>query len=299
MQTDALNLALKSDVENLPERITWGELELHVTNLTRAVAFWTKSLGLHVRDINSDRAVLGTQDKTLFILRAGATQPVSPQHLGMYHFAIGVPDQYEFSRHLARLIEMQVPCSPVDHLMSKAIYISDPDGIEIEIAFETPERFGRFGDMSHGLSLYDANGSPHSGRASLNVAAELRYAAGAEVKAPLSCDAFLAHVHFKVDELESVAAWFESIGFARNLMIPSFGFADMGAGADYTHRVAMNIWAGPNLTPTPNTMARLSHYTLISNDPTTIKNTAELTPYENGLRGVDPTGVNFTLINAN
>ncbi|MFK7854911.1 MAG: hypothetical protein AB8B79_12390 [Granulosicoccus sp.] len=40
------------------------------------------------------------------------------------------------------------------------------------------------------------------------------------------------------------------------------GFSDMGAGAAYTHRLAMNVWTGHDLPPTPGTMARLILYTL-------------------------------------
>ena len=36
-----------------------------------------------------------------------------------------------------------------------------------------------------------------------------------------------------------------------------FGMADMGTGAPYTHRLAMNLWAGPGARPAPEPSARL------------------------------------------
>lgn len=292
MLTDALVLAKQT----AKERLSWGVIEFQVTDLDRSIAFWTQALGLCVRDRDSKTAVLGTEHKTLFVFRAGAGAAVRSRYLGMYHVAIGVPDQVEFSRLFARLIAMRVHVSPVDHLMSKAIYLNDPDGLEIEIALETPERFGRFGDMSKELVLYDVGGQPHNGREALAVDVELQQAQGVDLEAALSNEATIAHMHFKVTELESAAKWFEGIGFARNLMLPDFGMADMGAGAAYTHRVAMNTWAGPNLYPAPGDMARLTHYTLHAHDPAVLANAQGLQPSENGLIGIDPTGTKMSLI---
>ncbi|MCY0096738.1 VOC family protein [Hoeflea ulvae] len=296
MQTDALDLARHTARAGLSERLSWGVIEFQVTDLGRTVAFWTSALGLRVIEHDSQRAILGTGTTPLFVFHAGAEVPVRPRHLGLYHVAIGMPDQAEFSRLLARLALLRIPVSPTDHLMSKALYLSDPDGLEIEIALETPERFGRFGDMSRGLVLYDADGKPHNGRAPLDVRAELAHAEGADLEAELSGRAFIAHMHFKVADLNSAAAWFEGIGFARNLMLENWGFADMGAGAAYTHRLAMNVWAGPNLAPAPANMARLVRYALHVHDPAVIADIRTLLPAASGLTGRDPTGTEITLI---
>ncbi len=298
MKTDALKLAEQTTEAGETERLTWGIVEFQVTDLDRTVSFWKDALGLRLRDYDGHSAALGTREKTLFVFRAGASQPVSAPHLGMFHVALGVPDQAEFSRLLARLISMNVPVSPTDHLMSKAIYLSDPDGLEIEIALETPERFSRFGDMSQGIVLYDAHDRPHSGRSRLDVQDELQYTRCDDLGEPLSEDAFLAHMHFKVENLESAALWFERIGFARNLMLQNMGMADMGAGSEYTHRVAMNTWAGPNLKPAPDTMARLTHYTLHVHSPEVMNNAQGLQPSEKGLTGHDPSGTQMTLMPA-
>ncbi|MFK7993075.1 MAG: VOC family protein [Granulosicoccus sp.] len=295
MLTDALQLAGQAANSNQSERLSWGVMEFQVIDLDRTVAFWTSALGLRVRDQDSSWVALGTRTQTMFVFRDGASVPVTAGYSGMYHVAIGVPDQHEFSRLLSRLMAMRVSVSPVDHLMSKAIYLNDPDGLEIEIAFETPERFGRFGDMSRGLVLYDAHGAAHSGRERLDVESELAHASDADLMAPLSDSAFLAHLHFKVPDLESTAAWFERIGFARNLMLPGFGFADMGAGAAYTHRLAMNVWTGKDLSPTPDTMARLTHYELNIHDYSVITDTHGLQPSETGFKGRDPTGIDLSL----
>lgn len=244
------------------DRLSWGVVEFQVTDLARAVAFWTANLGFIKRGISGKGVALGTKKTTLFVLYPGAIRPVAKPHTGIYHVAIGVPNQAEFSRIFARLLHLNIPVGPTDHLMAKSLYLMDPDGIEIEFTLETPERFSHFGDMTRELVLYDVDGNTHNGRGPLNVDAELAYAANADLKADLN-GAYLAHLHFKVAEIESALVWFEKIGFQRHLTLNTWGFADMGAGKPNTHRLAMNTWAGQNQPPAPSDMARLVRYELI------------------------------------
>lgn len=247
-----LSIVPQQNADPATDRLSWGVVELQVTDLERAVAFWTGALGLIDRNQTAPGVALGTADKTLIVLHSGATRPVEAAFTGMYHVAVGVTSQAEFSRVLARLITLDVPVAPTDHLLAKSLYLSDPDGLEIEITFETPERFGKFGDMSKGLTLYDAEGRPHNGRAPLDVRAELAHAQDANPMAPLAGDAHIAHLHFKVAAIEPALNWFEKLGFQRHLTLDHWGFADMGAGVANTHRLAMNIWAGPNRPAVPD-----------------------------------------------
>lgn len=276
------------------DRLSWGVIELQVTDLDRSVAFWTKALGMVERERSSSSVTLGTSTTTLFVLHAGAKKPVSAPFSGMYHVAIGVRSQVEFSRMLARLIRLNVQVGPTDHLMAKSLYLHDPDGLEIEITYETPHRFGRFGDMSRGLTLYDVDGNPHSGRGPLDVTAELAHAAHADPMAPLADNSYLAHLHFKVPALEPALDWFSALGFERHLTLENWGFADMGAGRPNTHRLAMNVWAGKNNPPTPDDMAGLIGYELMAHDITNLA-APHLQQDGDTLKGIDPTGVHVNI----
>lgn len=298
MDTPALALARQRAADNLPERLTWGPLTLSVTNLDRAVVFWTEVMGFVRRPEPGPGVAFGTPDRTLVMLQPGATSPVAKGYAGMYHVAFGMPSQTEFSRRMQRFIDLRLPFSPVDHLMSKAIYLSDPDGHGIEIAFETPERFGRFTDAGGRFGMFDAEGRPHSGRERLDLLAELAAAEGTDPSLPLHRDATVAHLHLHVPALDPSLAWFESLGFARNLTLPDFGMADMGAGAPYTHRLAMNLWAGPGVRPAPAGSARLLSYRLETSETDTFAAAkAHLTESSGSgvLTGIDPAGVTLTL----
>lgn len=298
MQNQAVTSARPADKSTAQEQLSWKTIELQVTDLVRSTHFWTDALGLVNRGIENAGIALGASQETLFILHPGATVPAYPRHTGLYHVALGVPDQAEFSRLLNRLISRRIPYAPVDHLMSKAIYITDPDGLGIEIAFETPERFGRFGEMLGGFMLYDAQGNVHSGRERLDVRNELSHAPRSSLEGPLPDAAFLAHMHLQVNALEPALDWFEGLGFGRNLLLPDLGFADLGAGGAYTHRLALNTWAGQNLTPAPAKMARLVRYRLEINDPSVVVSASNLKKSSSGLTGRDPTGTQVSLIHS-
>lgn len=108
----------------------------------------------------------------------------------------------------------------------------------------------------------------------------------------------MAHLHLHVPALDPALDWFEGIGFARNLVLANFGMADMGTGASYTHRLAVNIWAGQGVTPAPETSARLLSYTLATPDEAAFAAAREqLTegPLAGELTGTDPAGVELRL----
>jgi catechol 2,3-dioxygenase len=65
-----------------------------------------------------------------------------PYGTGLYHVAFEVPDRRSLAEAYFKLTHVGVSVVPVDHLISWAIYFSDPDGNELEIywdARETPE----------------------------------------------------------------------------------------------------------------------------------------------------------------
>jgi catechol 2,3-dioxygenase len=298
MDTAALALARHHAAENLSERLTWGPLTLSVTNLDRTAAFWTDVIGFVRRPEQGPGLALGSPDRTLVVLAPGATSPVAKGYAGMYHVALGMPSQAEFSRRMRRFLDLRIPFSPVDHLMSKALYLDDPDGHGIEIPFETPARFGRFSSERGRFAMVDAAGRPHSGRERLDLRAELAAGDGTDPALPLHRDATVAHLHLHVPALDPSLSWFEGLGFVRNLNLPDFGMADMRAGAPYTHRLAMNLWAGPGARPAPASSARLLSYRLEAADAAIFAAAkARLTeiPGSRVLTGTDPAGVSLTL----
>lgn len=294
MKTAALLLAERARSAGEPERLTYGPVELAVADLDRTTAFWTRALGFVPRPHPDPKVqALGTATQTLVILHPGARTPVQQGRSGLYHVAFGVPDQREFSRLLARLLSHQVRIAAVDHVMSKALYLWDPNGLGIEIAFETPERFGRFGSFTNTFSLYDAQGRLRSGRDPLDVSGELKALDGADPAAPVAAGTAVAHLHLHVPDLARAVSFYEGVGFAANLFLPHLGFADLGAGGPYTHRIAVNTWQGERVEPASSRASRLLRYQVRVVDPTLLeraRQSPDARESDGGLDIVDPTG---------
>lgn len=298
MQTAARRLARRTRLEGRPERLSYGPVELEVTDVERTVSFWTSTLGMVLRP-SADGVALGTRSETLLVLHGGATEPVRQlHHSGLYHLGIGVPDQVEFSRLLARLIGNRVPVAPDDHLMSKALYFRDPDGIGFVIALETPERFARFGDFTQKVELFDPEGRSHPARVPLDKAEELAHARNADLDAQLAEGTRIAYLNLSVPSLSAAIDFYERLGFVRNLAVPHIGFADLGAGSIYTHRIGFNTWHAPDAPLAPEGSARLRRFVLNLADPD-IFSAASLLPdaisTADGLRFTDPCGIEVML----
>jgi len=245
------------------EFLAYGPVELNVMASDRSVRFWRDIVGLKVRDEDSDMVELGTDDATLLALHPGATSAVQRGHTGLYHLAIYVPGEAEFARLAARLIAHHQRFGATDHLMAKSLYLSDPDGIALELALETPERFGSVRITTSGIDVIDAQGRRRSGNDSLDVESILAEHRNADIERPLPARTAFGHVHLSVRTLERAIAFYRDVlGFVLQNYWPHLGMADFHAGQGPLHRLAVNTWSGAGATPAPPGMAGLRAMTL-------------------------------------
>ena len=121
-----------------------GHVHLKVSDLDRAVAFYSGVLGFGVTQRMGDSAAF---------LSAGGyhhhiglntweshrgTAP-APGTTGLYHFAIRYPDRASLGDALKRLRDARVPLDGAsDHGVSQALYLHDPDGNGIELYWDRP-----------------------------------------------------------------------------------------------------------------------------------------------------------------
>jgi catechol 2,3-dioxygenase len=280
------------------DRLSWGTITLTVTDLPRAQRFWSEVLGLLPRPHTGAGLALGTAAQTLVVLQPGATKAAPRGVAGLFHVAFSLPRQAEFSRMIRRLMHKRIAFSPVDHLMSKALYLDDPDGHGIEITLETPQRFGGYASQPGRFAMLDTAGRPHSGRAALDIGGELVQADGTEPMLPLPVDAGISHLHLHVPALDAAVAWFQGVGFIPNLALPNIGMADMGAGGPFRHRLAVNIWAGLGVASAPAAAARLVAYQINTADAALFaaaQSRLKITPETGHATGIDPAGVQLTM----
>src|SRR3954468_3373125 len=126
----------------LPEQVRLGPVRLQVSDLERSLAFYQDVLGLSPLERDTAEATLGPQesDSPLVHLRARRGARTIPKRgaLGLYHFAILLPDRPSLGRFVRHLGEVNARAGAGDHLVSEAFYLQDPDNLGIEVYADRP-----------------------------------------------------------------------------------------------------------------------------------------------------------------
>lgn len=248
------------------EQIAHGAVHLDVTDLPRALVFWRDLLGLGDLGEADGVARLGAGGRELIVLHAGAERRPQRGHAGLYHVALHLPDEREFARVLARLAAARYPQAPTDHIMSKATYLDDPDGIGLEMTLETVGRVGEMSVRGSEVVLLDSEGRPRNGVEPLDTAEVFSHLGDAPVDVPLPAATKVGHVHLHVGDLRRANAFYrDQIGFEEHLFLP-MGMADLHAGGRFPHRMALNIWQGEGAQQPPAGTAGLRHFTIVARD---------------------------------
>ncbi|HEX8212772.1 MAG TPA: VOC family protein [Longimicrobium sp.] len=247
----------------LADFATLGPVHLDVIDGARSVGFWRDVVGLHLRGQDDAGIELGTEDETLLVLHPGATSRVQRGFSGLYHVALHLPDEPEFARVLARLIERRWPVAPTDHVMSKALYLDDPDGIGLELALETPERRRSVQMVDGGIVVIDAEGRRRSPTEPLDVEQLLSRLPDSDVERAVPPGTTVGHIHLHVGDLEAARRFYgDGIGLRQQMYLPQMRIADFDAGGRFPHRLALNVWQGAGAPQRPAGTAGLHHYNI-------------------------------------
>jgi catechol 2,3-dioxygenase len=237
----------------LPEVARLGRVLLQIADLERSVSFYRDILGLRVVERDSGRAVLSSHgdDRVLVELeeRPGALPAGRRARLGLFHFAILLPDRASLGRLVRHMAVAGVQLGEGDHLVSEAFYLNDPDGLGIEVYADRPrsdwKRIGR--ELMIATNPVDIE--------------DLLHAAGDERWRGMPAGTVIGHVHLHVGDLERARAFFsDGLGFDR--MTWSYpGALFLGAGG-YHHHLGTDIWAGSGALPPLDGVARLLEWTI-------------------------------------
>ena len=255
--------ASKSLVE--ADTLSYGAVHLDVSDGGRALGFWHDIVGLSMLESAGEELRLGVDGRELVVLHPGAERGVVPGHSGLYHLAIHLPDATELARVLWRLIIAGYPQAPTDHTMSKSTYLSDPDGLGLELVLETPERLGSWRSEAGELQLIDAEGRAHGIAEPLDVNEVLAHLPDRSFDQPLLPPGTkIGHLHLHVSELEPALRFYRDlVGFHEHIYAPELGFADLSAGGSFPHRLALNVWAGIGAPQAPAGSAGLRDFSIV------------------------------------
>ncbi len=130
----------------LPPTTRLGRVLLAVSNLERSVDFYTNVIGLSLLSETTTGqhrvAHLGIKGAPQVLLQLQQTPGVQPIHrrtrLGLYHTAFLLPTREALAAFIHHLQTRGIPFGSADHLVSEALYLTDPDGLTVEVYADRP-----------------------------------------------------------------------------------------------------------------------------------------------------------------
>jgi catechol 2,3-dioxygenase len=234
-----------------------GIVALTVKDLTRSRDFYQDVLGFEVLKEDKGEAVLGAGGTPLLLLHEEPNAGPAPTNVtgltGLYHFAILVPTRADLARSLLHLVESGYPLPGAsDHLVSEALYLSDPDNNGIEIYRDRPRdqwpsKNGQLQMASDPLDL----------RALITEAqADTRPWEG------LAAGTRLGHMHLQVADIPQARDFYHGVlGFDIMFDLERMGALFLSAGG-YHHHLGMNTWHSRGGRPAPEGHAGLRYFTV-------------------------------------
>jgi catechol 2,3-dioxygenase len=218
----------------VPDATHVGAVRLQVANLERSLTYYRDFLGLALIASGGTQATLGGADgRTLLELhqRAGATPVPRRGRLGLFHFAILLPDRAALGRFVRQLAATGAPAGSADHLVSEAIYLQDPDGLGIEV----------YADRPRSTWQQLPSGEIAMATEALDVSSLLR-AAGDSMWDGMPEGTVIGHMHLHVGELEEAERFYHG-ALGLDVMVRGYPGALFMSAGGYHHHLGVNTWA--------------------------------------------------------
>ena len=218
----------------LPDETRLGKVRLQIADLDRSLRFYERVLGLRVITRGAESATLGPHDddREIVELRQFASARRVPERglLGLYHFAILLPDRAALGRFIAHLADIGERPGMSDHAVSEAVYLTDPDGLGIEVYADRPRETWRYDERQIFMTTRRLD------------AADLLAAAKGETWTGMPPGTVLGHVHLYVDDIDRATSFYhDALGFDK--VVWSYPGALFLSAGGYHHHLGTNTWA--------------------------------------------------------
>jgi len=219
-------------------------------DLDRSVRFYQETIGFKILEQGSNKAVLTADGKTplLIIEQPENVTAKEPHRSGLYHFALLLPERADLGAIIKHFVQNNVRIGASDHLVSEALYLSDPDGNGIEIYTDrNPDVWTwEYGKVAMSTDPLDAE----------SIVAE---SAGRTWEG-LPAGTVMGHIHLHVANLPKTETFYNALGFEVVTNYPQALFMSNGK---YHHHIGLNTWNGEGVTRPQAGSVGLQSYALI------------------------------------
>lgn len=237
----------------LNPEMTLGPVSLKVKDLGSMLSFYEQDLGLLVgrRDEEVVELSPGKSAEPIIVLRHVPNAEKAPDGAaGLYHYALLVPDGRSLAAAYVAIGNAGIIFDGfADHLVSEALYLTDPEGNGIEI----------YADRARSEWKFDEDGYVDMATQPLDIDSLLKEVANAPKNAlkAIAEGTRVGHVHLKVTDLQRSIAFYRSVlGLDLMRYYESAAFLSVGR---YHHHIGMNTWNSLGGKPVERNWAGLEH----------------------------------------
>ena len=236
--------------------IKLGPVSLKVRDLGLMESFYERDVGLTV--LHRDKSLIqfgaGSSKEPILELNEFPDSTKPPEDAaGLYHYALLVPDRKNLAAtYLTLGNKGTVFDGFADHLVSEALYLTDPENNGIEI----------YRDRSRDEWRFDEEGYVDMTTQPLDIDSLLREVAGVprEDLRALADGTRVGHIHLKVTNLQrSIAFYRTMVGLELTRFWGNAAFLSTGR---YHHHVGMNTWESLGGEPVKKDWTGLGHFTI-------------------------------------
>ena len=231
-----------------------GLVTLRVANLERSRRFYEGILAFQPVEQTPGRVVLGDQsnEPLLELIEVPGAAPQPRRATGLYHVAILFPTRADLGRELLRVARAGLQVGQGDHLVSEALYISDPDDNGLELYRDRPRSEWRWtnGMVEMATDPVDIRGLVAEGEQD------------SEPWEVIPAGTRVGHIHLQVGDIQEARRFYSTIlGFDVTADLSAHGALFVCAGG-YHHHIGLNTWHSRGAQPTPANAAGLQTYVI-------------------------------------
>lgn len=228
-----------------------GHVHLRVQDLERALTFYQEVIGFKVLEKNDRLAQLTADGKTALLTLEQPDDVSAKQRrtTGLYHFALLLPHRSDLANIVYHLAAHGVQIGASDHLVSEALYLSDPDGNGIEIYTDRDPSEWRWHNNQVTMTTDPLN------------IQDLLTEGEQNAWKGLPAQTVMGHIHLHVSELDRTEEFYtKGLGFE---VVTRYGTQALFiSDGKYHHHIGLNTWNGVGAPQPSHNSVGMKYYTL-------------------------------------